>query len=296
VREKFSSYSYSNKGKKRVDHDQLFKQLIYYFFEEFLEVFFPDVHAHIDFSSIKPLSEEVYTDVIQGDARKLDIVIEAKLRGEESVLLIHVEPQSYEQKDFHKRMYHYFSLLYNKYKKPIVPIAVFSYDEKRNEPNEFDIAFPFFHVLHFRFLTLELKQKRWLDYIKSDNPAAAALLGKMGYKKEEKVQVKLEFLKMLVRMELDPAKSKFIHDFFEVYLKLDSKEEEKLMKDIRDLDGVKEFLELPNSWEERGIRKGVEKGMRQGVKKVALEMLKKGLPIELIEEVTELSRSEIEKL
>lgn len=62
---------------------------------------------------------------------------------------------------------------------------------------------------------LELrKKKNWRDYIKSDNPVAAALLSKMGYTEEEKVEVKKEFLKMLVRMELDPAKSKFLSDFF----------------------------------------------------------------------------------
>lgn len=37
-------------------HDQLFKQLIENFFEEFLDVFFPQVHEHIDFEHISFLS------------------------------------------------------------------------------------------------------------------------------------------------------------------------------------------------------------------------------------------------
>lgn len=183
---------------KYTHHDQLAKELIYNFFEEFLEAFFPEVHESVDFSKIRPLSEEVYTDILQGRNRKLDIVIETKLKGEETNLIIHVEPQSYVENDFHERMYHYFSLLYNKYQKPILPIAVFSYDEKRNEQDEFSISFPFFHVLTFNFLTLELRKKNWREYIESDNPVAAALLSKMGYTEREKVEVKLEFLKMLV--------------------------------------------------------------------------------------------------
>lgn len=40
---------------KRTKHDQIFKELINNFFVEFLEVFFPKIHAEIDFKSIKPL-------------------------------------------------------------------------------------------------------------------------------------------------------------------------------------------------------------------------------------------------
>src|SRR5690625_5002907 len=44
-------------------HDRLFKELIGVFFEDFLEAFFPDVHAQIDFQKITPLSEEVFADL-----------------------------------------------------------------------------------------------------------------------------------------------------------------------------------------------------------------------------------------
>lgn len=61
-------------------HDQLFKKLIKTFFKEFMEAFFPEVHDEIDFQAIKPISEAVYTDVLKGKERRLDIVIETKLR------------------------------------------------------------------------------------------------------------------------------------------------------------------------------------------------------------------------
>jgi hypothetical protein len=46
----------------------------------------------------------------------------------------------------------------------------------------------------------------------------------MGYTNKEKVQVKKEFLRMLVRLELDPARMHLIAGFFDTYLKLDEKE------------------------------------------------------------------------
>ncbi|MFC5587886.1 DUF4351 domain-containing protein [Sporosarcina soli] len=210
-------------------------------------MFFPVLHESIDFESITPLSEELYTDLIKGENRRVNIGIESKLKGDNTLVVIQVEPQSYYQKDFHQRMYLYFNLLYKEYRIPILPIAVFSYDEKHTEINQFTIVFPFFHVLTFNFLMLELKKKNWRDYLKSNNPVVAALLGKMGYQEEEKVQVKLEFLRMMTKMELNPVRARFINDFFEQYLKLNEEEEEELMQEISRLDNAEEFTKLPNS-------------------------------------------------
>ena len=143
-------------------------------------------------------------------------------------------------------------------------------------------------MLSFNFLMLELKKMNWREYLQSGNPVAAALLSKMGYSKDERIQVKKEFLRMLVKMELNPAKARFINDFFEQYLQLDEREEEVLMQEISQLDNAEEFTKLPNSWEERGIKKGKEE--------VALEMFREGSSIDFIARVTHLDKEEIGKL
>ncbi|WP_414672244.1 hypothetical protein [Lentibacillus sp.] len=170
------------------------------------------MHDIVDFHAIKPLSKEVFTDLVEGETRRLDIAVETTLKETEAVIIIHVEPQSTKQTNFHERMYQYFSLLYHIYRKPIVPIAVFSYDENW-EKNQYTMTFPFMHVLTFNYLTLHLRKKNWRDYIRANNPAAAALLSKMGYTEDEKVQVKKEFLRMLVKMELNPAKQRLVYGF-----------------------------------------------------------------------------------
>lgn len=48
--------------------------------------------------------------------------------------------------------------------------------------------------------------------------------------------------------------------------------------------------------EQRGIKQGIKKGIEQGIEKVAIKMLKKGLDIEEIAELTELNPSEILKI
>jgi hypothetical protein len=50
-----------------IDHDRLFKELISTFFIEFLELFFPQVLAYTDTSSIEFLDKEIFTDVTEGE-------------------------------------------------------------------------------------------------------------------------------------------------------------------------------------------------------------------------------------
>src|SRR5690625_3617222 len=91
VREKPSGYNEQSEGKQEHQiHYRLFKLLIHTYFEEFMELFFPKFHSDIDFTGIKPLSEEMFTDVFKGVKRQADIVIEAKLQGKNSLIIIQI--------------------------------------------------------------------------------------------------------------------------------------------------------------------------------------------------------------
>jgi hypothetical protein len=171
-------------------------------------------------------------------------------------------------------MFIYSSRLFEKYRCSILPIAIFSYDARmEEEPNLFSWGFPFLNVMHYQFYTVELRKKNWRHYIKGDNPIAAALLSKMGYTKEEKVQVKKEFLRMLLRMELNPAKMHLIIGFFDTYLVLNDIEKKLLWEELQMLDSKEGemIMELQTQWEKdgelRGIEKGIEQGIEQGIEK-----------------------------
>jgi predicted transposase/invertase (TIGR01784 family) len=118
----------------------------------------------------------------------------------------------------------------------------------------------------------------------------------MGYSRTERVLVKKEFLRMLVK--INPAKMELINGFFETYLTLNESEEKVLMEEIKQLnpDESEQILKLPNSWVEKGLKEGIQKGESEGKRKIALNMLKEGLSIELIVRVTNLDYTEIEKI
>jgi len=122
-------------SENQIDHDRLFKELLETFFAEFMELFFPEAARTIDLKCIKFLQQEIFTDVTGGEKRQVDILAETRLKGKPGLILVHVEPQAYVQDDFNERMFVYFSRLYEKYRRRILPVAVFSYDRVRDEPD-----------------------------------------------------------------------------------------------------------------------------------------------------------------
>jgi len=229
----------------------------------------------IDFRELHFGPVVVYTDTQLGEKREIDVLVKTRLIGEAGLILVHVEPQAQYQKAFNERMFLYFSYLYSKYRLPVLPVAVFTYEEQRDEPDSFALGFEFLDVLCFRFCKLEPKKLNWRDYIRSDNPAAAALMCKMGFAKEERVQVKVEFVRMLARMKLDPARSSFLMTFFESYLKLDKREEELFQREMSKLDRKEAaaIMQLTNSWEERGRAEGKIEGKIEYAREIISRLL-----------------------
>lgn len=74
------------------------------------------------------------------------------------------------------------------------------------------------------------------------------------------------------------------------------------MNEINYMDEAEriKIMEIPISYEKKGIEKGKEIGKeigeKSGKRKVAVEMLKEGLSSELIVKVTKLKKEEIEEL
>ncbi|MEH2322676.1 MAG: DUF4351 domain-containing protein [Nostoc sp.] len=253
-----------------IDHDRLFKELIQTFFWEFIELFLPEVLEYVAQDSLTFLTEEIFTDVTTGDKRKIDLLAQVKWRGEDSYFLIHLENQAYTQKEFERRMFHYFARLDAKYLLPIFPIVIFSYDEpKRPEKSQYIVNFPNRKVLEFNYFAIQLNNLNWRNFLNQPNPVAAALMAKMEFKPEEKIKVKLECLRMLVTLKLNPAKIELISGFIDTYLRLNATEEQVLETELKQANLVEEegIMEIVTSWMEKGITQGIEQGEKNIVKR-----------------------------
>ena len=58
----------------------------------------------------------------------------------------------------------------------------------------------------------------WRDYLRRANPVASALMARMGMALEERPWVKLECLRLLATIRLNPARMRLISGFVATYL------------------------------------------------------------------------------
>ncbi len=208
---------------------------------------------------------------------------------------LHIEAQATSRSRFNRRMFHYFAVLDRHHLKDIYPIAIFSFDEPyRAEQNTYKVEFPNLKVLEFRFHAIQLNRLNWRDYINRPNPVAAALMAKMKIAKKDRAKVKAECLRMLVTLQLNPAKMRLVSKFVDTYLRLNQQEEGAFQTEIDKLGvGQKEaIMETLTSWEERGMEKGMEKGQRSLILELLTEQV--GLLPESVE--TQVNALDLEQL
>jgi predicted transposase YdaD len=279
-----------------IDHDRLFKELLTLFFADFIELFFPAVAAYVQPDSVTFLDKELFTDISGGERREADVVVRAQFRNRPAFFLIHVEHQAVAQPEFSGRMFRYFTRLYEKYALPVYPIVLFSYDSPvREEPNTHRVAFPDLTVLDFTYRVIQLNHLSWRDFVRKPNPVASALMAKMGIAAQERPKVKLECLRLLATLRLDPAKSYFISGFIDTYLRLTAQELPIFQAELEAIMPAEKerVMQLTTSWKEEGLQQGeANLLMRQltrrfGVLDRELEARIRALPVAQLEALGE---------
>ena len=248
-------------------HDRLFKELLSTFFLDFLEVFCPELAKYLDHGSLEFLDKEVFTDVTHGERHEVDLVAKARFRGKPLGFLVHIEAQARQQDIFPQRMFTYFARFHEKYNLPVYPIAVFSFQTpKEQEPDEYHIDFPDLAVLSFRFRVVQLNQLAWQDFEHRTSPILAALMANMQRGPKEAARVKLACLRMLAKLQIDPARRELISGFVDSYLELTMEEEKQLGEELQELHPPERenVMEIVTSWMKKGLKQGLEQGLEQG--------------------------------
>jgi len=286
-----------------IDHDRLFKELLSTFFVEFIDLFLPEVSAYLEPESLTFLNTEVFTDVTEGDRHEADLLVQAKFRGEDSCFLIHTEHQSYTESNFGQRMFNYFARLYQKYRLPIYPIVIFSFDEPyRMEGDRFEVTFPNKLVLQFNYEVIQLNRLNWRDFVRQPNPVASALMAKMRIPQAERPRVKLECLRLLATLRLDPARTQLISGFVDVYLRLNQAEQQQFQTEldrIKPRQQQEDVMKIVTSWMQEGLEQGRQEGRQEGEIAVITRLLSRkfgAMDAELQERLRQLSIAQLEDL
>ena len=120
------------------------------------------------------------------------------------------------------------------------------------------MTFPGRTVLRFDYAVIQLNRPPWRRFVRQQNPVAAALMAKMKMTERERPRVKLECLRLLATLRLDPARSKLIGGFVDGYLKLSAQELKQYERELGAIEPKERqtTMALVSSWEQRGIDQG----------------------------------------
>src|SRR5947209_14917547 len=123
------------------DYDSPWKEALDRYFEAFLALLFPAVHALIDWSrGYESLDKEFQQVVREAEVgrRYVDKLVKVWTKdGVECWVLIHVEVQTVREVEFPKRMYVYNYRVFDRYNKPVASLAVLADDEPNWRPTEY---------------------------------------------------------------------------------------------------------------------------------------------------------------
>jgi hypothetical protein len=140
---------------------------------------------------------------------------------------------------------------------------------------------------------IQLNRLAWREYLRQENPVAAALMAKMQIQPQDRPTVKLECLRLLTTLRLDPARMQLISGFIDTYLRLNAQEEQRFQTQLSTLGLVQqeEVMEIVTSW--------MEQGRQQEAQSLILRQLNRrigAVDAQLQAQIRSLSLSQLETL
>ncbi|WP_343729065.1 DUF4351 domain-containing protein [Duganella sp.] len=123
------------------DYDTPWKEVVTNYFPEFMAFYFPDAHAAIDWSRPYAFLDQELASLSR-DAevgkRLLDKLVRVHLcDGGQQWVLVHLEVQGWHDAAFAERIFTYHYRVYDRYRKPVVSMAVLADSGKGWRPSRF---------------------------------------------------------------------------------------------------------------------------------------------------------------
>jgi len=283
------------------DYDAPWKEALERYFPEFLEFYFPHIHAAIDWQ--RPwefLDKELQKIVREAETgrRYVDKLVKVWMNnGEETWLIVHVEIQSQYESAFPKRMFTYHVRLCDRYDLPIVSLAVLTDENPNWRPKRFGTS-QLGCKLIFRFPTVKLLDYRsdWATLEQNLNPFAVVTMAHLQAQATRQApRQRLEWKVRLVRELYDRGFSR--EDVLELFRFIDwllALPEELNPEFDEQLIAIEEERQVQyvTSIERRGIAKGDLQRARACILE-ALEIRFGQIPQTIADTINQISDSEV---
>ncbi len=255
------------------EFDSPWKEALDRFLPTFLAFFFPDVHAAIDWSQgYESLDKELQQVAREGELglRLADKLFRVWRRdGREAWVLIHVEVQSQADDKFAERMYVYNYRLYDRFRRPVVSLAVLGDDRAGWHPSGFGyelwgctvrFEFPVVKLLNYASQEAALEAERNpFGVVVLTHLQALATRGDPDTRKTWKTRL----VKGLFDRGLDAAAIRELFRLIDWMLDLPKELESQFVAEIHQYEEERNMTYV-TSVERLAMERGLEKGREEG--------------------------------
>ena len=267
------------------DHDSPWKEALEVYFEPFMALLFPSVHAQVDWAQpVEFLDKEL--QALDGDAEQgrqyVDKLVKVRaLSGVETWVVVHVEVQGTPDGSFAERMYRYYARLRDKFSMPVLSLAVLADAKPTFRPSEYVDDFWGCSV-SFRFPVCKLLDwlERWDELEDSRNVFAPIVMAQIREKTERTLGRrklwKFQLLKQLYELGYNREDINQLYRLIDWMMRLPEPDEERIYQQI---EKIRESKHMPyvttaeRIQHKRGLQQGLEKGLQTGHRQGEVDML-----------------------
>lgn len=260
-------------AKNKSEFDGPWKDILDIYFEEFIAFCWPSKYHEIDWTKGFKMRDKELTKISRGTktGRKVvDKLVEVYLKnGDSALILMHIEIQKNKEIIFTERMFTYRIRLWDRYRTPIVSLAILIDDNKNWRPNVYrdelwdssiEMHFPIIKILDYSDQIEELEA--------SANPFAAVILAQLAAMKKEtplaKLDTKIQLIKLLYKKGWKKDDLIALLQFLDWIIALPLELELQCTKTAEKIEEESK-MNYVTSFERIGIQKGIKKGIEQGI-------------------------------
>ncbi len=284
----------------KTDFDNPWKEAISLYFRPFMKFFFPRIEEEIDWERGYEFLDQEFQQVVReaetGKAYTDKLVKVWRKNGTEIWVLVHVEVQSQAQEEFPERMYIYNYRIYDRYRKPVVSLAILADERETWRPDRYreelwgwylEMGFPAVKLLDYRERMGELEE--------NSNPFAVIVAAHLTTQETRRdgtrrYEGKLRIAKSLYRRGYGRQDILELFRLIDWMVNLPKAAEAQFLREIQRFEEEKQMPYI-TSFERLGHERGVTEGIIQQRREDVIEVLEvrfQEVPTEVIQKINQI--------
>ncbi|MEB3295875.1 MAG: DUF4351 domain-containing protein [Synechococcales bacterium] len=298
--------------KVRADEDSPWKLLLRQYFREAIEFFFPAIAPLIDWTkAIEFLDTEFQkiTPDAEIGKRFADQLVRVQIKkGNDLILLIHLEIQAAPEKTFPERMFIYAVRIFELFHQFPVSLAILCDGKEDWRPRRYNCVTPG-SSLEFQFTAVKLLdyETQWKQLEQSRNPFAVVVMSHLKTREtkdrsQERKVWKVRLVKRLYELGYERSEVLNLFKFIDWVMILPERLKQSFWNELRTYEEERQVPYITSVEQigyDRGLERGLEQGLERGERSLILRLLNRkfgALPDRTIDRINQLALPQLESL